>query len=198
VFLDDVGLVELEAADVVLLHVAVVLGFFELFEGFDDIGEHFDFLLLGELGVKVVGLEGFLQERQHHEVGDEEVVVPLPGFRLQHEVLVESLVVNYAFHAFEVAVIELRSQILRVAVDTAHPGLLALGLVPRKVQSHCLVVQQIRFVLLLVKETAPQQVFSVLEVFCVELKDLRNEVVEGFAFLGFGGHQFHDLLGNED
>lgn len=50
------------------LHVVEVLGLFEFVEGFDDVGEDFDFLLLREFGVKVVGLEGLLQQGQHHQV----------------------------------------------------------------------------------------------------------------------------------
>ena len=52
----------------VFLHVVEVLGLFELVEGFDDVGEDFDFLLLRKLGVKVVGLERLLQQGQHHQV----------------------------------------------------------------------------------------------------------------------------------
>jgi hypothetical protein len=43
---DDIGLVELKSVDVVLLHVAVLLGFLEFLQRFDDVGEHLDFLLL--------------------------------------------------------------------------------------------------------------------------------------------------------
>lgn len=92
----------------VLLHVAVVLWFFELLQGLNDVGEHFYFLLLGEFGVEVVGLERFFEERQHDQIGDEKIVVPLSGLWLQHEIFVEPLIVDDPLHAFEVAVVELR------------------------------------------------------------------------------------------
>jgi hypothetical protein len=116
---------------VVLAHVGVVLGLLELLQRFDDVGKHFDLLLFGEFGVEVVGLEGLFQERQHDQIGDEEVVVTFPGLRLQEKVLVESFIVDDSFHSLEMAEIELGSQVLGVAAHATHPRLLALRLVAR-------------------------------------------------------------------
>jgi hypothetical protein len=68
-----------------------------------------------------------------------------------------------------VTIVELGSKILRVAADTFHPGLLTLSLVSRQIEADSFIIQQIRFVLFFVEEPAPQQIFSVFEVFGVEL-----------------------------
>lgn len=61
-----IGFVEFQSEYMILPHEAVVLGFLELLECLDDVGKHFDLLLLGQFGVEVVGLEGLPQQRQHH------------------------------------------------------------------------------------------------------------------------------------
>lgn len=65
ILIDDVGLIEAQSVEVVLPHVDVILWFFELVESVNDVGKHLYFLLLGQLGTEVIGLEGFLEEGQH-------------------------------------------------------------------------------------------------------------------------------------
>ena len=52
-------------------------------------------------------------------------------------------------------IVELRGKILGVAGDTSHPSLFALGLVSREVEADGFVIEQIRFVLFFVEESAP-------------------------------------------
>ncbi len=58
-----VGLVELVTIKVVFFHVAVLFRLFEFVQSLDDVRDDFDFFLLREFGVEVVGSKRLLQKR---------------------------------------------------------------------------------------------------------------------------------------
>ncbi len=102
---------------------------------------------------------------------------------MKEEVLVEAFVVDDALHTLKVAVVELRCQVLGIASHAASPRLLALGLIAGKIQSYCLIVEQVRFITLLIEKSYPQQVLCVAECASIEVQHVGDELYQRHSLL---------------
>ena len=80
-------------------------------QGLNDIGQYLYFLIFGEFGVKIVGLEGLLQQRQHHQVRYQQEVISLPVLRQHIQIFIEFEIIDNSFHPFEMTEIILGCEV---------------------------------------------------------------------------------------
>lgn len=83
VVIEDVGLFEFDVGQVVPLQVDVILGLLEFVESLNDVGQHFNLFLFAQLGVEVESLKRLLQQRKHHQIRNQQVIVSFSRLRMQ-------------------------------------------------------------------------------------------------------------------
>lgn len=92
------------------------------------------------------------------------------------------------------AEVVLRCQVERIGGKASPPVFLTFCFVSTQVQTHRLVVEKLRFILLFIEKPHPKQILCILEVYRIESEEFCDKLFQIDPLLGFGPEHGFNFL----